>query len=196
MVTPGATAENRILGICALLAILAEVSFIALTGVHFTFPSLPKPEIEHSFTEAEIINVPDEPAHLVAAAASAPAADDESLSKNPAKGSTTKTLATPTTNTVQKGHPLSPTHGPVVIESPSPVIPDYLKSQDINAKVVIQFNVLSSGEVLPKLLVSSGNTELDQIALATAKRWKFYPAEADHKAIDSEVRLRILFQVK
>jgi TonB family protein len=52
------------------------------------------------------------------------------------------------------------------------------------------------GVVTPRLLSSSGNEELDVIALNTSRQWQFRPAESDHVAIDSKVRLRILFEVK
>jgi TonB family protein len=60
---------------------------------------------------------------------------------------------------------------------------------------VIEFLITASGGVTPRLLRSSGNDELDAIALTTVKKWQFRPAEQDHKAIDSKIRLRIVFEV-
>ena len=91
---------------------------------------------------------------------------------------------------------MAATHGPVLIESPSPVLPAYLKQQDLNTKVVIEFTVHANGQATPRLLSTSGNEELDQLALAAAAKWKFYPAESNHQAMDSKVKLRILFEVK
>jgi TonB family protein len=187
--------DHRILIICALLALLFEGSVLTISGLNLSFP-VHHEEVDVPPAEMEVVTIPEEKPELKSEAA-APAKAEETLSqKTNASSAPSKSLSEPTQNIIAKGKPLSPTHGPVLIESPSPVIPEYLKSKDLNAKVVIEFAVLSTGEVHPKLLVSSGNEELDQIALATAKKWKFYPAENNHQAIAASVRLRILFEVK
>jgi protein TonB len=155
-----------------------------------------KPETALAPTDVEILTPEDAP-HLKSESAKESAPNEETLSKkNTPAAASTKTLSEPSTNQVQKGKPLSATHGPVLVESPAPVIPEYLKNRDLNTKVVIEFTVLPSGEAQPRLLVSSGDDELDQVALETAKKWKFYPAETEHQAILSKIRLRILFSVK
>jgi TonB family protein len=175
--------ERKVFWLSVCLALVTEFAVIGFSGMHFIFPTVAPPH--QDVPDAEIVTLP------------AKAAPEETLSEKKTNAApSAKSLSEPTSNQVQKGKPLSATHGPVLIDSPSPVIPDYLKSQDINAKVVIEFSVFASGEVSPRLLVSSGNEELDQIAIATAKKWKFYPAENAHKAIDAKVRLRILFEVK
>jgi TonB family protein len=187
--------ERKVFWLSVCLALVTEFAVIGFSGMHFIFPTVAPPH--QDVPDAEIVTLPDEEPHLVSAQAPAKAAPEETLSEKKTNAApSAKSLSEPTSNQVQKGKPLSATHGPVLIDSPSPVIPDYLKSQDINAKVVIEFSVFASGEVSPRLLVSSGNEELDQIAIATAKKWKFYPAENAHKAIDAKVRLRILFEVK
>ena len=187
--------QPNILIISALLAITVELGLLSMSGIHFHLPlNDTRPTTEA--IEAEVITLPEEQPKLIAASASS--VPEETISKsNPTKvNPNAKTLTAPTSNQVEKGKPLSATHGPILIESPSPVIPEYLRSQDINSKVVIEFTVQSSGESSPRLLVSSGNDELDQIALSTARRWKFYPAESEHQAVAAKVKLRILFEVK
>lgn len=87
------------------------------------------------------------------------------------------------------------THGPVPIFNPAPVIPAYLQAQELDASVRIEFLITAQGAVTARLLESSGNEELDAIALATVKRWQFRPAEKDHVAIDSRTRLKIVFEI-
>jgi len=60
---------------------------------------------------------------------------------------------------------------------------------------VIEFLITAQGEVTPRLLDSSGNDELDAIAIDTVKKWQFKPAAQDNVPIDSKTRLRILFEV-
>ena len=190
--------DRRIFFLCLLFAFLLEGSFIYLSG--FQFPSSARHVHEDNLppAEMEVVTLPEEAPQLKSEEAT-PSTPEETLSKNQnstAPSDSQKSLSEPAKNITVKGKPLSPTHGPVLVESPAPVIPEYLKNQDLNTKVVIEFTVLASGEAKPRLLVSSGNEELDQIALTAAKKWKFYPAENNHQAISASVRLRILFEVK
>jgi TonB family protein len=98
-------------------------------------------------------------------------------------------------NQVNAGPLMGPTHGPVALYSPAPAIPDYLRNQYLKASVVIEFLITAGGEVTARLLDSSGNDELDAIALATVKKWQFKPAAKDNVPIDSKTRLRINFEV-
>ena len=90
---------------------------------------------------------------------------------------------------------LGPTHGPVAFYTPAPVIPAYLRNQNLKTSVVIEFLITAQGVVAPRLLDSSGNDELDAIALRTAAQWQFKPAAKDNVPVDSKTRLRILFEV-
>lgn len=101
----------------------------------------------------------------------------------------------PEQNQVNAGPDLGPTHGPVALYAPQPVIPEYLRNQNLKASVVIEFLITAQGQVTPRLLVSSGSDELDAIAIATVKKWQFKPAAQDNVPIDSKTRLRILFEV-
>ena len=99
-------------------------------------------------------------------------------------------------NQVDQGPDLGPTHGPVALYAPAPVIPNYLRDQNLKTSVVFEFLITAQNQVTPRLLASSGTEELDAIALNTVKKWQFRPAEKDHLPIDSRVRLRILFEVQ
>ena len=186
--------ERRTLAVSLVFACLVEIAAIYLSGANFTFPVHSKPAAETP-TEVEVVTLPEEAPHLKSEAVKAPAPFEETLSQKQNQNTHTH-LTEPKSNLVEKGKPLSPTHGPVLIESPAPVIPDYLKNRDLSTKVLIEFTVLPSGESQPRLLVSSGDEELDQVALSAAKKWKFYPAESNHQAVQATIRLRILFTVK
>ena len=153
------------------------------------------------FIEAQVFEAPPEQAHLVEEkkiAAPKPVTHEATLSKKPNQGREAKPgeNAMPEKNVTQAGPPPLATHGPVAVFAPAPTIPEYLKDQEIKSTAVIDFYVTAQGGVNPRLVGSTGNEELDALALATAKKWQFRPAEQDHKPIDSKVRLRIVFEVK
>jgi TonB family protein len=160
-----------------------------------------KPNDESGFIEAQIFQVPKE-SHLVEVAEKAKVVvrhAEPVLSKAVNQGREAKPDEgrLPEQNqTDASGTPSVPTHGPVAIFAPPPKIPNYLQDQDLNTNVVIEFLVSAQGQSTPRLIGSSGNEELDAIAIETAHKWQFRPAEKDHKAVDSKVRLRIVFEVK
>jgi protein TonB len=47
-----------------------------------------------------------------------------------------------------------------------------------------------------KIIKSSGNDELDSVALDAAKKWRFKPATRDGQPIESRVILHIEFEVQ
>lgn len=151
------------------------------------------------FIEAQIFQVPQD-AHLTDATKKAPAPvkHEVTLSKIPGVGQKAKINSSKPEeeNQTQSGAQYEPTHGPVAIYSPSPAIPAYMQDKDLKTSVVIDFFVSSLGVTTPKLVGSSGNEELDAIAINTARKWQFRPAENNHHPIDSKVRLRIVFEVK
>ncbi len=151
------------------------------------------------FIEAQVFVAPPEPAHLVEEKKVAvPAPHEATLSKRPDQGRKAKPNEAPPSdkNVTDSGPPALPTHGPIAVFAPTPAIPEYLKNQEIKGSAVIDFYVTAQGAVTPRLVGSTGNEELDALAISTAKRWQFRPGEENHKAIDSKVRLRIIFEVK
>ncbi|HJT24251.1 MAG TPA: energy transducer TonB, partial [bacterium] len=101
----------------------------------------------------------------------------------------------PPQNQVNAEPNFGPDHGAVAVYSPAPVIPAYLRNQNLQASVVIEFFVTAQGQATPRLLDSSGNDELDAIALDTVKKWEFKPAVKNNAPLDSKSRLRIRFEV-
>lgn len=93
-------------------------------------------------------------------------------------------------------------HVPVVTEvvptfQPSPVIPDDLRSEALDAMVTAQFLVDPSGTPGQVTITKScGNEELDRLAVDAARRWRFKPATRDGQPIESRVILHIQFEVQ
>jgi TonB family protein len=180
----------------AAVAVLLEALFFLGIGLGH-LPFLRNPFNSTDYVEAQIIQLPAN-AHLTGAQAVKDEDEvifshKENHRKKVEKKETPKT-AEPQ-NQVEAGPSLGPTHGPVAFYAPAPVIPNYLRDQNLKTSVVIEFLITAQGAVTPRLLDSSGNDELDAIALKTASKWQFKPASKDNVPIDSKTRLRILFEV-
>lgn len=177
------------------VALALELLFFLALGVsHLSF--FHNPFDSAQYIEAQILQLPPD-AHLTGAQATMP--DDEIVfsphRKHPKIAQKAESPKTPDQNQVNTGPNLSPTHGPVALYSPAPVIPAYLRNQNLKTSVVIEFLITAQGQVTPRLLDSSGNDELDSIALNTVAKWQFKPAAQDNVPVDSKTRLRILFEV-
>jgi len=188
--------DTRILYKTAVAAVVIE--FIILTAFGWEGHWLAHPQKtgldESRFIEAEMYQIPKDPAHLTEEKKVVTKVKEAVVSKA-LSGAHTQALTKPIENQTDAGDNFAANHGPVAIVAPPPVIPSYLQDQDLNSSVVIEFYVNAQGVALPKLIGSSGNEELDAIALSTVKTWQFRPAEQNHKPIDAKVRLRINFQV-
>ena len=98
--------------------------------------------------------------------------------------------------------PPKPKHIPVYAEpeldvSPQPVIPDDLRAEPLEKNFIALFTVGSDGKPTDiKTVQSTGNSELDAIALKTAKQWRFKPASLDGQGVESKVKLTIEFRVE
>lgn len=193
--------ENRIFALALLAAFLLEallLTFFGWTSHWLAHP--PSNNDDARFIEAQVFTVPNEEAHLVEKPSEAPRQQrrqEVPLSRVPHQG---QPKATPPgageeQNITEAGPTQPPTHGPLAIYSPAPVLPSYLRDKELKTAVVIDFYVNAQGVAVPRLVGSSGNEELDAIALRAVKQWQFRPAEADHKPVDAKVRLRILFEV-
>lgn len=191
--------EKKLLLMAAGLAILIEFVLLTGMGIYQHWLAHPPPKTEWAspkYIETEIYEQP-KPQHLVEEKPSAVQHREKSVSVHPDEGKKSKDPSPiDDKNRTDNGPALVANHGPIPIDSPAPVIPDYLRERDMATSIVIDFFVTSMGVVTPHLVSSSGNEELDALALTTAKKWRFKPAENEHKAYDSKVRLRINFQVQ
>ena len=193
--------ESRILFRCICIAIIVELLSLEVVGWQFHWIAHPqKAGVDTTkFIETQMLELP-KIQHLTSPETmKAPAHHEVVISKVVDHGrketpQDKKTLES-NQNVTDKGPSLGPTHGPVAVFNPSPVIPPYLLNQQYKSTVVIEFLISGQGVVTPHLIGSSDNEELDALAIATAKRWQFRPAEKDGKPIDSKVRLRVVFEV-
>jgi TonB family protein len=192
--------ESKILWTALGCALLIESVVVISVGIQQAWLNRPHPKVLDSsqFIEAQMIQAPEEPHLKDEKKIAAPAPKEVALSKKVDQGRVAKPNENPLQdqNQTQGGPSLGPTHGPVATFNPAPTIPPYLQNQLLQASVVIDFFVNSAGVTTPKLVGSSGNEELDALAIATAKRWQFKPGEKDSKPIDAKVRLRINFKVE
>ena len=159
-------------------------------------PFLRNPFDSANYVEAQIVQLPAN-AHLTGAQAVKDEdeivfSQKQSHKKNVEKKETPKAIEQ---NQVNSCPDLGPTPGPVAFYAPAPVIPTYLRNQNLKTSVVIEFLITAQAAVTPRLLESSGNDELDAIALKCASKWQFKPAAQDNVPVDSKTRLSILFEV-
>jgi TonB family protein len=197
---PPAPRSAWLFGAATLALALEAVLLIAVGWQHHWIAHPQKTGLDAAhYVEAEIFRAP-EPAHLVEEKKiTVPKTTRETtLSKTPAQGKASKSNETssPEENLTESGPAPLANHGPIAVFTPTPVIPEYLRAQELKASAVIDFFVTAQGGVNPQLVGSTGNEELDALAISTASRWQFRPAEREHKPIDAKVRLRIVFEVK
>jgi TonB family protein len=200
-VTEISKADSKILVRCAFLALAFEFIFLTLIGIQEHWLAHPQATTgldSTKFIDAEVFQIPKESHLMEDKKIKAPAVKEKAISTTVDRG--TKEKSHPDTKAEEKnqtdaGTNIAANHGPVAIVAPPPVIPSHLQDQDINTSVVIEFLVNNQGVAVPRLIGSSGNEELDAIALKTVRQWQFKPAEQNHKPIDAKIRLRINFQV-
>jgi TonB family protein len=179
----------------AWMAVGVEILFFLALGMgHLSL--FRNPFDSATYVEAQIVQLPSK-AHLTG---SETAKDEDEVvfsrkQSRKKKVEKKETPKPPEQNQVEAGPDLGPTHGPVALYAPAPVIPDYLRNQNLKTSVVIEFLITAQGLITPRLLDSSGSEELDTLALNTVKKWQFKPAAQDNVPVDSKTRLRILFEV-
>lgn len=94
----------------------------------------------------------------------------------------------------------TPPPAPVVVDAqlisnPKPTIPDDLLGSDLDTNFWALFTIRPDGTTEVKIIQSTGNQELDSIALQCARQWKFRPATRDGQPVESYERLQVEFQV-
>jgi TonB family protein len=192
--------DDGVLWKSSLAAFCIEALLLTAVGWNSHWLAHPQRTTEDTsnFIETQIFELPHQEQLVEKTKPAAPAKAEATLSKVVDRGRQAKPEESKVSedNQTQGGSQLAPSHGPVAVFSPSPHIPAYLQDKELHANVVIDFLVSAQGHSSPRLVGSSGNEELDAIALETAKKWQFRPAEKDHQPIDAKVRLRIVFEVQ
>jgi TonB family protein len=203
---PAPLSEAAIFRRSAYIAFLLQAALITAIGWQNHWLSHPQKTTgldDSQFLEAQIFEVPEKAQLVSEEKIAAPKIAEAVISKVPHQGRKAKLADTAppaeqniTTPAAEATPSVAPTHGPVAVFTPTPVLPPHLQGEDLQSAVVIEFLISAQGAVTPRLVKSSNNDELDALAIATAKKWQFRPAEDNHKAIDAKIRLRIEFEVK
>ena len=82
---------------------------------------------------------------------------------------------------------------PQVVSQPKPVLPDDLSYDDIHGSFRALFTIHADGSTDVKMIASTGNNQLDQIALDAARQWRFHPATLNGKPVLGYTRLEVEF---
>ena len=184
-------------------AVTLVVAVITLKLVSQGRSSLPHqlPPAAPPLLEAEILKAPSPPTHLSEAkkTTSRPAAPEKKINTTVSAKSAAAPLnaadLSQQNQTTEAAPNVRATHGPAVLDSTIPKLPSYLRDQNLKTSVLIEFTIQPDGAATPHLIGSSGNEELDALALKAARQWRFSPASENGNHIQSQVRLRINFQV-
>ncbi len=190
--------DNKILLPSAIIALLLEFTILTAMGIRTHWLAHPQTTglDATKFIEAEVYQVPQNAKLVEEKKIATPKAKEMTLSQKVESGrkSTVEESKMDRQNQTDSGPAAAPNHGPIAVVAPPPLIPSYLQDKDINTSVVIEFLVNNQGQATPRLIGSSGNEELDAIALAAVKKWQFRPAEQNHKPIDAPSKLENVYR--
>jgi len=196
------TQETQLLVQAALLALFLKLTLLLSLAIYHQgtqrHPFTLHPHTQDdSYIEAQVFKIqPLSQPKLTEKTPTLAKKQEPLLSTVPNRGTTSPSAPSEEQNQTQEAPPQDLNHGPIALYAPPPVIPSYLHTQDLHAFVSIAFYISSQGEVTPELLRSSGDEELDAIALAAVQKWKFDPAVKDGQPINSKVALKIVFKVE
>jgi protein TonB len=80
--------------------------------------------------------------------------------------------------------------------SPEPEIPAHLQEECFCSYCIAKFSIKPSGASSVQLLTSSGSAEVDELALATLRRWKFKPATMDGAPVEGTKKIKVEFKIE
>ncbi len=193
------TKKSHLLVKGAIAAGLLEVVLLTTIGWHEHWLAHPqKTSDEVRFIEAQIFEMPPQ-SQLVdeKKPAQAPQKTEQTINKTLTNtNSLPQTQPSDEENKTVSGPKFTPTHGPVAVFAPPPILPSYLQDKELKTQVLIDFYVNNQGTSTARLAGSSGNEELDALALESVKKWIFRPAEKEGKPIEAKVRLTIRFVIE
>jgi len=137
------------------------------------------PVIRSPFGTAKTTAAPSVEEHPGASSASAPASGESDTEEGGGSGAIG-------TDTV----------GARAIYAPTPVIPDDLREDVMQAEAVARFNVSFDGTSEVTLEKPTSSPRLNQVLLDALKQWKFFPAVKNGVAIGSTFEVRIPISVQ
>lgn len=84
----------------------------------------------------------------------------------------------------------------LAIECPQPELTAEHNEQGIKTSCSARFVIDEMGKFSVRLVSSTGSQEVDDMALATLRRWKFKPAQLNGKAVRSSRKIKIEFEIE
>ncbi|MHB8420456.1 MAG: energy transducer TonB [Myxococcales bacterium] len=85
---------------------------------------------------------------------------------------------------------------PEVVEHPTPELSQELRAQDFQGQALILFVVDGAGRAQPHLLQSTGNAQIDALALDAARHWTFRPALDKGKPVAAQLQVEMQISVE
>lgn len=90
--------------------------------------------------------------------------------------------------------PSVPPTQPLARDTPPPTYPEALACDGVGGQVVLQVEIGVDGRPASmRVLGSSGETELDEAAIAAVRGWEFAPATANGKPVSSRIQVPVTF---
>jgi protein TonB len=103
---------------------------------------------------------------------------------------------TPSTPTSENEKPALPASSFArVINQPMPFLPDDLREDAYQAMAIARFNVHADGTVDVELSKPTSNPRLNALLLDALRKWRFFPAMQDGRAIESHQDVRVHFNI-
>ncbi len=132
------------------------------------------------------------------AAAEGPAANVTSEQPNsPAPAFEPKPQAAPPPAPALRPRPPPPvSRPPEVVDHPTPVLSADLRAQDFQGQALLLFVVDDAGRAQPHLLQSTGNAQIDALALDAARHWTFKPALDKGKPVAAQLQVEMQISVE
>ena len=86
--------------------------------------------------------------------------------------------------------------GARAVYKPMPEIPDALRRRNLELVALARFKVAADGSAQVELIEPTSEPDLNRALLEALKRWRFFPAMQNGKAVASSVDIRIPVSVK
>ena len=161
--------------------------------IHHSVPHVRKTAPAHPAIATPKVALPSEP--LAPASAGGAAAGPA----NPPEGAGVGSAESSSPGEGGSGNgtgPGSDSSGARAIVAPTPVIPDDLREDALEAEAVARFTISSDGTLKVVLVKPTNNPRINQLLLDTLAKWQFFPAVRHGQPIDSTVDVRIPITVQ
>ena len=107
-----------------------------------------------------------------------------------------KPTATPKPEPTATPKPKGPTKDAEPARQVKPRIPDELLNENFKSSVRVRVDIGADGSASASILSGSGNSRVDDLAIAALNKWRWKPALKDGEPVASSQRFRFEFEVK